>query len=172
MPQSISDNKPSYRSRRRNQRGLAWGMGSVRQRGEWWEARWCEGGARPSRVFATEEEAEDFLRVIFRAKGRMTREELSQAYDNNFVYFIRGERGGPIKIGHAANPSERLKAMQTGSPVKLRIIGIVPGGIRKEAELHKQFGYLHAHNEWFRSSKELLKWIRENAVRTDMEDAA
>jgi integrase len=51
-------------------RALPWGAGSVRQRGDEWEARWTEGGARPSRPFPTKEAAEDFLIARHRRKLR------------------------------------------------------------------------------------------------------
>ena len=172
MPSSIPERKQIGRAGLRPDREIPYGAGSVRYRNGYWEARWVEHGARPSRQFHHRDEAEDFLRVMFRAKGRLTHDERRRPYDENIVYFIRGVRGGPIKIGHAANPVERLRAMQAGSPVKLQIIAIIEGGVRREAELHRQFAYLHAHNEWFRSSKELLQWIRENAVRIDPVDGS
>jgi integrase len=51
-------------------RALPWGAGSVRQRGDEWEARWTEGDARPSRPFPTKEAAEDFLIARHRRKLR------------------------------------------------------------------------------------------------------
>jgi integrase len=51
-------------------RALPWGAGSVRQRGDEWEARWTEGNARPSRPFPTKEAAEDFLIARHRRKLR------------------------------------------------------------------------------------------------------
>jgi integrase len=51
-------------------RALPWGAGSVRQRGDEWEARWTEGSARPSRPFPTKEAAEDFLIARHRRKLR------------------------------------------------------------------------------------------------------
>jgi integrase len=51
-------------------RSIPWGAGSVRQRGDEWEARWTEGDARPSRPFPTKEAAEDFLIARHRRKLR------------------------------------------------------------------------------------------------------
>jgi integrase len=51
-------------------RSIPWGAGSVRQRGDEWEARWTEGSARPSRPFPTKEAAEDFLIARHRRKLR------------------------------------------------------------------------------------------------------
>jgi integrase len=51
-------------------RALPWGAGSVRQRGDEWEARWTEDGTRPSRPFPTKEAAEDFLIARHRRKLR------------------------------------------------------------------------------------------------------
>ena len=44
-----------------------------------------------------------------------------------FVYFIRDKRG-PIKIGTAVDPYERLNSLQVGNPYPLELAGAVPYG--------------------------------------------
>ena len=67
------------------------------------------------------------------------------------VYFIEGP-GRAIKIGYARNLTKRLAALQTSSPVRLRVLATVPGGSRLEREYHRQFAVYALHGEWFRDN--------------------
>ena len=52
-----------------------------------------------------------------------------------YVYFI-GQKDGPLKIGLAKDPVARLRGMQTGNPVRLRIEAAVVGDIGTERLFH------------------------------------
>ena len=66
------------------------------------------------------------------------------------VYFIQSVVGGPIKIGVAGNPEERMKQHQTGSPFRLKIVHIIWGvSYQTEKELHNRFANYRLHGEWF-----------------------
>lgn len=67
-----------------------------------------------------------------------------------YVYFVRSGTHGPIKIGRAVDPHERLRQLQTGSPVELRLLGTIPGGVDLEAALHDLLGDSRLRGEWFR----------------------
>jgi len=77
------------------------------------------------------------------------------------VYFIQGLDGGAIKIGVSFDPSERLSTLQTASPVKLRIIGLVAGGPRMERALHARLSAHRLHGEWFTDAPEVMAAIAE-----------
>ncbi len=80
------------------------------------------------------------------------------------VYFIAPVDGGRIKIGIASNVAARLANLQTGSPVPLRVIGIIRGvALAVEAELHVRFASCRCHGEWFEPTPELLAYIAEHA---------
>lgn len=80
------------------------------------------------------------------------------------VYFVQSVDGGLIKIGIASNVAARLSGMQTGSPVKLRVIGVIPDARSTvEAELHERFATARRHGEWFEPTPELLAYIAEHA---------
>jgi len=81
----------------------------------------------------------------------------------SYVYFIQAETTGLIKIGVTNKPATRLKALQTGSPMLLRPLGLIEGDTRLEAALHAQFKHLRRHGEWFEPSAELLAFIKERA---------
>lgn len=71
-----------------------------------------------------------------------------------FVYFI-GAASGPIKIGIAAKPKERLKGLQTGHHEKLEILAICEGGQAREREYHETFSKRRVHGEWFERCPEI-----------------
>jgi hypothetical protein len=67
------------------------------------------------------------------------------------VYFIATEQPFAIKIGYTAgHPAKRLRALQTGSPVPLHLLGWYPGSQQDERELHQQMAPFHISGEWFR----------------------
>lgn len=71
------------------------------------------------------------------------------------VYFIGGDVGA-IKIGVSIAPLERLATMQMGSPVKLRILALVEGGMDAEKEYHRLFANHRSHGEWFERHPDIL----------------
>ena len=80
-----------------------------------------------------------------------------EALTRECVYFVQG--GSLIKIGWAQNARTRLIDLQLGSPERLIIIGIMPGGnFRVEQLLHAHFSHYRKHGEWF----DLPPWWREH----------
>jgi hypothetical protein len=82
------------------------------------------------------------------------------------VYFLQGERTGLIKIGRAADLASRLRALQTGSPDKLRVIGVLPcaSPLPHEKGLHEQFSALRQHGEWFSPGEPLLAYVTSRCL--------
>jgi Meiotically up-regulated gene 113 len=80
------------------------------------------------------------------------------------IYLIKpvGKRG-PVKIGVANNPEDRLAGLQCGSPLQLEIVGLISGDYALERALHHRLRDDRLHGEWFRWSPELAQLIRENA---------
>ena len=74
------------------------------------------------------------------------------------IYFIR--QGKFIKIGYSVNPNERIKDLQTGSPVKLHLQATMEGCFKTEKGLHKLFEHLKSKGEWFRYTDEMKNFIR------------
>jgi hypothetical protein len=83
----------------------------------------------------------------------------SQRPKRGFVYFIcpeallhrpRGDQGAMVKIGYTGgNPKARLRALQTGSPMYLRVWAYIDGTEELEAAFHNAFAPLRSHGEWF-----------------------
>ena len=74
------------------------------------------------------------------------------------VYFV-GADHGPVKIGHSRNITERLKDIQWGSPHKIHLLAVAPGGQRAEARYHKRFFRHRLHGEWFERAPEIVREI-------------
>jgi hypothetical protein len=96
-------------------------------------------------------------------------QKVRQALEANepLVYFAQAVDGGPIKIGVARDPAERLRRVQTGYPFKLRITNLRPGGLREEGRLHKRFRRHRIRGEWFAASDDLARLAKAHpASRT------
>lgn len=69
------------------------------------------------------------------------------------IYFL--ESGDRVKIGFTTDTKERISALSTASPVPLKLIGTVKGGMIYERQLHKRFAAYRRHGEWFKLTPEL-----------------
>jgi Meiotically up-regulated gene 113 len=84
------------------------------------------------------------------------RDRQTQGDDDRLVYFVQAESGGPVKIGSAADPEERLRTLQAASAERLVIRGVRLGGFKEERRLHRRFARYHLRGEWFEPREELL----------------
>jgi len=79
-----------------------------------------------------------------------------------WTYFVQGLEGGDIKIGYTKGPPYgRLRSLDSGSPVPLKIIGLLAGD--QEKKMHLRFASHRSRGEWFRPASELLQFIAVNA---------
>jgi hypothetical protein len=77
------------------------------------------------------------------------------------IYFALAESVPAIKIGFVEgdDANGRIAELQVGSPVKLTLLGTIPGTKQDETDLHRRFAALNLHGEWFRPEPELLAII-------------
>jgi hypothetical protein len=74
------------------------------------------------------------------------------------VYFIQaGGPEGPVKIGKAGNPLDRLSDLQVGNHEPLELIHVVHGGLEREAAIHSMFEPLLGRKEWFYFDQKMLR---------------
>jgi predicted GIY-YIG superfamily endonuclease len=68
-----------------------------------------------------------------------------------YVYLIKSSETSYYKIGYSANPSQRLKQLQTGCPDELLMIETFQSqhARRIEYALHNSYSHARKHNEWF-----------------------
>jgi hypothetical protein len=65
-----------------------------------------------------------------------------------------------VKIGRASNIAKRMRALQSASPVTLKLLAVLSTNQNDELELHKRWAHLRGQGEWFQLSDELLAFIR------------
>lgn len=75
-----------------------------------------------------------------------------------YVYAITAETYA-VKFGRSVRPRDRLSSLQTSCPLRLKVLGVVPGGCGLEGRIH---GFLRQHRirgEWFRINRATLPFI-------------
>jgi hypothetical protein len=81
------------------------------------------------------------------------------AQGGTFIYFIEAVGQDRIKIGKADDPKARLRQLQTGSSVELRLLGATADQASREAEIHAAFAFERIHGEWFHATQRLREYI-------------
>jgi hypothetical protein len=80
------------------------------------------------------------------------------AKDDGWLYFI-GNGAGPIKVGVTRDtPRERLKALQTGNPTRLRVLFAIEAEdvLAAEKLAHNALTPAHVQGEWYEREAVLL----------------
>lgn len=86
---------------------------------------------------------------------------------------IRGKIRHHVKIGYSRHPLDRMKELQVGSPIKLKMLGTAKCkslADAKQAEklAHRMFKYHRHHGEWFRMPDKQMDQLR-NFLRMSSE---
>lgn len=81
-----------------------------------------------------------------------------------FIYFIFNRDSNSIKIGRAKDVEQRLKSLQTSSPVPLELLKVIQLDSMKAAQnlersLHVKFSHLRLMGEWFKAKQELMNYL-------------
>ena len=78
-------------------------------------------------------------------------------HKQNVVYVLR-HKGWPdyVKIGVTSNLSQRLKSLETASPLGIDIVHVQPikNNFLVENYLHQYYHKYHCHGEWYRLSQQ------------------
>jgi Meiotically Up-regulated Gene 113 (MUG113) protein len=94
------------------------------------------------------------------AERAIRRELLARTSERFFLYAIQaGGDDGPVKIGTAKDPDQRLKTLQTASPVPLTGLCAWRGFSGEEAEIHQRFADHRIRGEWFRPHADLIDFV-------------
>ena len=94
----------------------------------------------------------------------------SHAFKGQAVCYFIGADAGPVKIGHTRDLPSRLKALQLGSPVRLKVLANTAGGEDREFEYHTKFFAHHLGREWFARAPELIAEIEKlNHLSSDID---
>ena len=81
-----------------------------------------------------------------------------------WVYFVCYRSS--VKIGSARNPARRIADLQCGSPVHLTVLGVMPGDLDFERELHKRWAEHRLRGEWFSLTPEIRQFIKQNCSKS------
>lgn len=90
-----------------------------------------------------------------------------------YVYFAEAETAAGIravKIGVAQNPHQRVRDLQCGNPVRIKLRAFVPGGPDLERRLHLTFDMVGLCGEWFARTGKLdllLRRLESGAAQND-----
>lgn len=76
---------------------------------------------------------------------------------DGFVYVM--ECGGLYKIGWSVNPRKRVLTLQIGSPLPIKLVGVIEGSLTNEAEWHHAYRDKRVHGEWFALTEEDVSHI-------------
>jgi hypothetical protein len=79
------------------------------------------------------------------------------------IYFIKCH--GYVKIGRGAMPEERLRALQTGNPYKIHLMGAFDGSDAEEHRIHDAFKQFHHHGEWYYLSDTIRSFVDKHCKR-------
>lgn len=123
-----------------------------------WMVTWYDPIMRCQRYRSTKTtnraDAERFLTTFQDTTAIVPGQRYVAPRASRFVYFVAGEIGA-VKIGSARDAEKRLRDLQCGSPIPLRILATVSGGLKVEAEYHRRFAAHRLHGEWFERVPEI-----------------
>ena len=71
------------------------------------------------------------------------------------LYFVQMGADGPLKVGRSRNVPARVRIMQTGNPVPLKMRGVLRGRGWEERCWHFALSQFHVDGEWFEPSSDL-----------------
>ena len=95
-------------------------------------------------------------------------ERVVRRHNSGFVCFIAA---GPfVKVGYSENPNARIKSIQTSNPYDVELIGVIRGGLSREAEVLRQLSHAHHRREWFHLTNDVRDQINDlcrNVSRTN-----
>ncbi len=92
--------------------------------------------------------------------------------DNRDLYFIQQqEYPFHLKIGIAKDCEKRLKQLQTGSAIPLKIVHIFKGQAWREKEIHKELASYHRSGEWFACNRYSVPLLPQDLYEQLPEDA-
>lgn len=83
----------------------------------------------------------------------VTPEREAPSYSGGYVYVIRQQSGGPVKVGVAATPWLRRDELQCGNPDRLEVVALVgialESAVIVEKSAHRLLSKCHVRGEWF-----------------------
>ena len=85
--------------------------------------------------------------------------------NKGWIYFVQAGPDGPIKIGWTVDPQMRLAQLQTGSHIRLFILGAIEGSSAGESALQRQWSEYRIRGEWFEPTPEIIEFVKAHRHR-------
>lgn len=82
-----------------------------------------------------------------------------------YVYFIRGDITGRIKIGSSWNPLARMRSLAMCASEPMSLLMLLSEQRMSESEAHKLFAEQRIHGEWFAPC--ILDVLSDAGIPTD-----
>ncbi len=79
--------------------------------------------------------------------------------ETSYVYLMKSEKTGLLKIGYSSNPVARAKKLETGNGGKINIVKLIPGGMKLEKLIHGLFSRYNVMNEWYSDVDEIREYF-------------
>jgi hypothetical protein len=119
-----------------------------------------------SKIYRARDSAENFAEGVWAGESKWSDAKGWHTPFNDrgaatgFVYFVR--TGSFVKIGFTSqNPYARMASLQTGCPIKLKMVGYVFADQELERNLHDELQAYRKEGEWFSlDSFEVRKAVR------------
>ena len=86
------------------------------------------------------------------------------------IYFIGIKGFNYVKIGVTKNLKTRLEHLNNASPFELEVLLTIDGNIIGEQHLHNRFKQYKHKNEWFILSEEILSFIANPVITSNIID--
>ena len=87
------------------------------------------------------------------------KKETIKKVQNNFVYLMKSELTGLLKIGISIDPVKRRRTLETAQGGRIELLKIISGGRNIERKLHDKFSNYRKDGEWFEYSSEILDYF-------------
>lgn len=103
---------------------------------------------------------QEWVPVLYMKDGRSGREVKKEYPQVNVVYFVRAAQW--LKIGTTIQIMHRFEGLQSGSPVKLEMLGLIHGGVHVERWCQYHCIKHRSHYEWFHWNEwteSFVKWV-------------
>jgi len=103
---------------------------------------------------------EEFEKLRKESEEFWKKEPIIKTNNSGFVYLIKS--GIYYKIGISRDPKQRIKNLQTSTPLKVKkiIVKEVENYLRIEEDLHEKFKEKRVRREWFNLNKEDVSTIK------------
>jgi hypothetical protein len=104
--------------------------------------------------------AEDFAKLSLREMAPIYRQLMREnRHRLTWIYTIQQGDDGPVKIGKAKKPSERIATLQQANPATLNGIAAWRDFPEEEKRLHREFAKYRIRGEWFEPAPELIEYV-------------